>query len=108
MSRLRQSQSPIPNTSTRRAFSVGGHMRRAGRKILFASALAFVLLAPTAALAQSAIAGVVRDTTGAVLPGVTVEASSPALIEGARTATTDEAGLRSEEHTSELQSLRHL
>jgi hypothetical protein len=55
--------------------------------------LAIVLLAPAAALAQSAIAGVVKDTTGAVLPGVTVEASSPALIEGSRTVTTNEAGL---------------
>jgi Carboxypeptidase regulatory-like domain len=44
------------------------------------------------AYAQSAIAGVVRDPSGAVLPGVTVEASSPALIEGARTAVTDSAG----------------
>jgi len=66
-------------------------MRRAGRSVLFASAL--LLLAPAAALAQSAIAGVVKDTTGAVLPGVTVEAGSPALIEGTRTATTDESGL---------------
>ena len=39
------------------------------------------LILPSLALAQSAIAGVVKDTTGAVLPGVTVEASSPALIE---------------------------
>ena len=46
----------------------------------------------TTLLAQSAIAGVVRDATGAVLPGVTVEASSPALIEKVRTATTNEAG----------------
>jgi hypothetical protein len=66
-------------------------MRRAGRSVLFASAL--LLLAPAAALAQSAIAGVVKDTTGAVLPGVTVEAGSPALIEGTRTATTDDSGL---------------
>jgi len=42
--------------------------------------------------AQSAIAGIVRDSSGAVLPGVTVEASSPALIEKVRTATTNEAG----------------
>jgi hypothetical protein len=42
--------------------------------------------------AQSAIAGVVKDATGGVLPGVTVEASSPALIEQVRTVTTDEAG----------------
>src|SRR5262245_20937574 len=41
---------------------------------------------------SSGIAGVVRDTTGAVLPGVTVDASSPALIEKVRTATTDGQG----------------
>src|SRR5262245_47072696 len=49
-----------------------------------------------AALAQSAttgaIAGVVRDTTGAVLPGVTVEAASPVLIEKVRTVVTDSQG----------------
>ena len=48
--------------------------------------------APALAHAQSAIAGTVKDTTGAVLPGVMVEASSPALIEKARTATSDEGG----------------
>ena len=42
--------------------------------------------------AQASIAGVVRDASGAVLPGVTVEASSPALIEKVRTVTTDGAG----------------
>ncbi len=51
-----------------------------------------VVLAPGEVFAQSAIAGVVRDTTGAVLPGVTVEASSPALIEKVRAATTNDAG----------------
>ena len=50
------------------------------------------LLAPGTARAQSAIAGVVKDTTGAVLPGVTVEASSPVLIEKIKTASTNEAG----------------
>jgi hypothetical protein len=44
------------------------------------------------ARAQSAIAGVVKDASGAVLPGVTVEASSAALIEGSRSAVTDAAG----------------
>jgi hypothetical protein len=44
------------------------------------------------AQAQSAIAGVVRDTSGGVLPGVTVEASSPALIQGMRTTVTDSQG----------------
>jgi len=43
--------------------------------------------------AQSALAGVVKDATGAVLPGVTVEAASPALIEKVRAVTTDSAGL---------------
>jgi Carboxypeptidase regulatory-like domain len=47
---------------------------------------------PRAARGQSAIAGVVRDTTGAVLPGVTVDASSPALIEKTRSVTTDGEG----------------
>ena len=45
-----------------------------------------------AAAAQSVIAGQVKDDTGAVLPGVTVEASSPALIEGKRDAVTDGQG----------------
>src|SRR5262245_6263522 len=58
--------------------------------------IAVVLLAPAVAAAQSAttgaIAGVAKDTTGAVLPGVTVEASSPALIEKVRTAVTDSNG----------------
>src|SRR5262249_55412357 len=44
------------------------------------------------AFAQSAIAGVVKDSSGGVLPGVTVEASSPALIEGPRPALTDSSG----------------
>ncbi|HVG85347.1 MAG TPA: carboxypeptidase-like regulatory domain-containing protein, partial [Vicinamibacterales bacterium] len=44
------------------------------------------------ALAQSAIVGVVKDSSGAVLPGVTVEASSDVLIEKVKSATTDEGG----------------
>jgi hypothetical protein len=57
-------------------------------------ALAAVLVLPIEARAQSeaGIAGVVRDTTGGVLPGVTVEASSPALIEKVRNVTTDSQG----------------
>ena len=53
------------------------------------------LLLPAPAAAQqgtSGIAGVVRDATGAVLPGVTVEASSPALIEKVRSVATDAEG----------------
>ena len=58
-------------------------------------ALAFMsMLAPPAAAQRGAggIAGVVKDATGGVLPGVTVEASSPVLIERARTAITDDTG----------------
>lgn len=53
--------------------------------------LALFLLLPTAALAQS-VGGQVTDDTGAVLPGVTVEAASPALIRGVRTTVTDGSG----------------
>src|SRR5262249_18768957 len=57
---------------------------------------AIVLSNASAARAQSvttgAIAGVARDMTGAVLPGVTVEAASPALIEKIRTVVTDAGG----------------
>ena len=46
--------------------------------------LACVGLAPSAAWAQATLAGTVKDASGAVLPGVTVEASSPVLIEKTR------------------------
>ena len=54
----------------------------------------FVILCvlPATARAQVTLAGAVTDNTGAVLPGVTVEAASPALIEKVRTATTDGSG----------------
>ena len=54
--------------------------------------LVAVAILPRVAAAQVALAGSVKDTSGAVLPGVTVEASSPALIEKTRSATTDAAG----------------
>src|SRR5262245_26958047 len=55
--------------------------------------LGILLLASTPAMAQnSGIAGVAKDTSGAFLPGVVVEASSPALIERTRSAVTDERG----------------
>src|SRR6187551_64236 len=50
-----------------------------------------VLLLPLPALAQS-ITGTVRDDSGAVLPGVTVEAASSALIEKSKSAVTDGTG----------------
>jgi hypothetical protein len=56
-------------------------------------ALAFAAVPALASAQQgSSIAGTVRDTSGAVLPGVTVEVSSPALIEKTRSATTDGEG----------------
>ena len=59
-------------------------------RLTFAAAV--LVLLPTAASAQtSAIGGVVKDTSGAVLPGVTVEAASPALIEKVRSAISDSA-----------------
>ena len=51
-----------------------------------------VAAVPRVAAAQAILAGEVKDTTGAVLPGVTVEAASPALIEKVRTAVTDSSG----------------
>ncbi len=54
--------------------------------------LALLALLADRANAQSALAGVVKDVSGGVLPGVTVEASSPALIEKVRTVITDDAG----------------
>lgn len=53
-------------------------------------AIGFLLPAPSAA--QSTIAGLVTDSTGSVMPGVTVEAASPALIEKVRSAVTDGQG----------------
>src|ERR671930_1516552 len=50
------------------------------------------LLFPATAFAQASITGVVRDASGGVLPGVTVEAASPALIEKVRSVVTDGNG----------------
>src|SRR2546425_12864111 len=57
-----------------------------------AAAVFLLILLPARLWAQSTIAGVVRDTSGGVLPGVTVEAASPVLIEKARTVVTDGEG----------------
>jgi len=57
---------------------------------------ALLLCLPVPALAQGAggasVTGIIKDTSGAVLPGVTVEVSSPALIENARSAVSDDSG----------------
>ncbi|MFN7981919.1 MAG: TonB-dependent receptor [Vicinamibacterales bacterium] len=65
-------------------------MRRLVRGALFLAV--FLASAPAVFAQATGIAGVARDTSGAVLPGVTVEASSPALIEKVRSATTDAQG----------------
>src|SRR5687767_16032868 len=51
-----------------------------------------ILLLPAPVFAQASLTGTVRDGSGGVLPGVTVEASSPALIQKTRTAVTDGSG----------------
>ena len=69
-------------------------MRRGNPHLIGAAVLVSCLTLAAQAAAQqgSGIAGVVRDDSGAVLPGVTVEAASPALIEKTRSAITDGAG----------------
>ena len=66
--------------------------RRAGRLIRVLAGVLALWGTATAASAQSAIAGVVKDSSGGVLPGVTVEAASAALIEGVRMAVSDGVG----------------
>jgi hypothetical protein len=71
----------------------GQHDMYRSPKCLAAAAVLALVLSPTRAAAQSGgIAGAVKDPSGAVLPGVTVEAASPALIEKVRTVTTDSQG----------------
>ena len=64
-------------------------LRRFSRTLVVVSVS---LLVPSAAYAQAAITGVVKDASGAVLPGVTVEAASPVLIEKTRSVVTDATG----------------
>jgi hypothetical protein len=65
-------------------------MRR--ERAAFVVVALLVLFLPSAVFAQASITGVVKDSSGAILPGVTVEASSPELIEKVRTAVTDSDG----------------
>jgi hypothetical protein len=64
-------------------------MRGASRILIVCSAL---LSLPSIVFAQASITGIVKDASGAVLPGVTVEAASPALIEKVRSVITDDTG----------------
>jgi len=60
--------------------------------VKFVALFAFVALLPSIAVAQASLTGVVKDASGAVLPGATVEAASPALIERVRSAVSDGSG----------------
>ena len=57
-----------------------------------ACVIAAISSIPAAAYAQASIAGTVKDSSGAILPGVTVETSSPALIEKVRSVVSDGTG----------------
>ena len=61
-------------------------------RVLAAVVIGVLAAASASAQVGSGISGVVKDVSGAVLPGVMVEASSPALIEGARSTVTDSSG----------------
>src|SRR5205809_5172748 len=65
---------------------------RAMAQLVMVHILLVFVPAVASAQAGAALTGIVTDTSGAVLPGVTVEARSPALIEQVRSALTDEAG----------------
>jgi hypothetical protein len=68
-------------------------VRRMSIRAVVLTGILAMAASPAAAQTGSGIAGVVRDSTGAVLPGVTVEASSDALLEKTRTVVTDSQGL---------------
>src|SRR3954469_6719690 len=71
----------------------GGKDMRRGVVNVFLAVAAFVVLLPAIARAQNGqIAGSVRDSSDALIPGVTVEVASPALIEKTRSTVTDNNG----------------
>src|SRR2546429_1512782 len=71
---------------------MGSKRSQVMRKLSAACVVGLLVVIPSAALAQSSITGTVKDASGAVLPGVTVEASSPVLIEKVRSSVTDSTG----------------
>jgi hypothetical protein len=84
-----------PVVKYRHALALPGHNkeRRYMRGIVrILGVLVVALLLPAAVYAQASISGTVKDTSGAILPGVTVEVASPVLIEKVRTAVTDGNG----------------
>src|SRR6187399_1766271 len=75
---------------------LGKHMGDAMRHVVRGAVLLIIGIAlcqEASAQVLGTIAGAAKDTSGAVLPGVTVEVTSPALIEKVRSTTTDSAGL---------------
>ena len=79
--------------SDRSSHAGAGRLRSLSRSAAtLLTVLGCLVLLPAAAHAQSAFSGVVRDASGAVLPGVTVEAASPVLIEKTRSVVTDGDG----------------
>src|SRR6185369_2360147 len=73
--------------------SAGSWSRPSCKSSLLVAAFAAAIIAlPSAAHAQASLAGTVKDASDALLPGVTVEAASPALIEKVRSAVTDGSG----------------
>ncbi len=85
----RCSEEPAAGPARTARPSLKGRMRVSSRIVIVTL---WAVLAPSAAWAQATIAGEVRDSSGGVLPGVTIEAASPALIEKVRTAVTDGNG----------------
>src|SRR5690349_4954533 len=89
-SRIRLLHTADPPVHLRRS-----HSMKARGLVIVSLALVLMALLTGSASAQSAssIVGAVKDTSGAVMPGVTVEAASPELIEKVKSAVTDERGL---------------
>src|SRR5438132_4866484 len=82
----------LPHRFRKIALFFGGKPMQARLGWIPILALACVFLLPSLALAQGQIVGQVKDESGAILPGVTVEAASPALIEKVKTGVTDDQG----------------
>ena len=80
-------------------------MVRLARVVIVCAGLGVI---PAAVYAQASITGVVRDASGAVIPGVTVEAASPALIEKVRSVVTDGGGQYPARHAAARQLHRHI
>src|SRR5687768_16282139 len=83
-------RSPPRVRGDRRTRQREGRMRTLVKALLVLTCVGIFI--PAEAFGQASITGVVRDSSGSILPGVTVEAASPALIEKVRSAVTDGSG----------------